>query len=106
MVKNYQDNDFNENKLTKLDQITVNRNPILNNELASKEYVDDTMGENIFLGFNQTLENYLTLSVGTDIRILTKYDKIQITDTTVIKHPNTGGYLLQIWAMNCNDKII
>ena len=76
MVKNYQDNDFNENKLTKLDKITVNRNPILNNELASKEYVDDTIGENLFLKFYQTLVKYLTLSVGNDIRNLTKKDKI------------------------------
>ena len=29
---------------------------------------------------------------------------IQITDTTIIKYPNTGGYLLQTWVMKCNDK--
>ena len=35
---------------------------------------------------------------------MTKYDKIQITDTTIFKYPNTGGYLLQNWVIKCNDK--
>ena len=30
--------------------------------------------------------------------------RIQITDTTSIEYPNTGGYLLQNWATKCNDK--
>ena len=37
---------------------------------------------------------------------LTKYDKIQITDPTINKYPNTGGYLLQNWVIKCNDKNI
>ena len=43
------------------------------------------------------------MSVGDDIYNLTKYDKIQITDTTINKYPNTGGYLLQNWVIQCND---
>ena len=35
---------------------------------------------------------------------MTKYDKIQITGTSIIKYPNTGGYLLQNWVIKCNDK--
>ena len=35
---------------------------------------------------------------------LTKYDKIPIIDTTIIKSPNTGCYLLQNWNIKCNDK--
>ena len=35
---------------------------------------------------------------------LTKYDKIPKTDTTEIKYPNSGGYLLQQWNIKCNDK--
>ena len=27
-----------------------------------------------------------------------------MTDTTVIKYPNSGGYLLQNWNIRCNDK--
>ena len=56
------------------------------------------------LRFNQTLQNYLKVSVGSDIYNLTKYNKIQLTDITIIKYPNSGGYLLQNWNIKCNDK--
>ena len=36
LVKNNQDNDFNDNKLTNIDSITFNRNPASNNELPKK----------------------------------------------------------------------
>ena len=104
LVKNFQDSDFNDNKLTNLDSITVNRNPSLDNELANKKYVDDSLGGGKVLRFNQTLENYWKVSVGNDKYNLTKYDKLQITDTTIIKAPNNGGYLIQIWGIKCNDK--
>ena len=35
---------------------------------------------------------------------MTNYDKIQLTDTTIILSPNNGGYLLQNWIIKCNDK--
>ena len=35
---------------------------------------------------------------------MTKYNKIQLTDTSIIKYPNNGGYLLQNWNIRCNDK--
>ena len=44
------------------------------------------------------------MSVGNDKYNLTNYNKIQITDTTIIKSPNNGGYLLQNWNIKCNDK--
>ena len=50
------------------------------------------------------MQNYLKISVGNNTYNLTKYDKIQIKDTTIIKSPNTGGYLLQNWVIKCNDK--
>ena len=95
LVFNDQDNVFDNNKLTNLDSIRVNRNPNIDSELANKKYIDDELDKNTVLRFNQTLENYLKVSVGNDTYNLTKYDKIQITDTTFIKYPNTGGYLLQ-----------
>ena len=52
-VFNDQDNEFDNNTLTNLDSITVNRNPNLDNEL-SKKYVDDELDKNTLL--NQTLE--------------------------------------------------
>ena len=89
-----------------MDSITVNRNPNLDNELANKKYIDDELDKNTVLRFNQTLENYLKASVGNDTYNLTKYDKIQLTDTTITKYPNTGGYLLHNWVIKCNDKNI
>ena len=103
-VFNDQDNEFDNNKLTNLDSVTVNRNPILDNELANKKYIDDELDKNTVLRFNQTLENYLKVSVGNDTYNPTKYDKIQFTDTTIIKYPNSGGYFLQNWIIRCNDK--
>ena len=46
----------------------------------------------------------MKVSVGNDTYNLTNIKKIQITDTTVIKSPNTGGFLLQNWNIKCNDK--
>ena len=61
LVKNNQDNDLNDNKLTNIDSIQVNRNPSLDYELANKKYIDDSIAENTLLRFNQTLTNYLYL---------------------------------------------
>ena len=35
---------------------------------------------------------------------MTKYNKIHLRDTTIIKFPNTGGYLPQNWLIICNDR--
>ena len=103
-VFNDQDNEFDNNKLTNLDSVTVNIDPSSDNELANKKYIDNSIGEGTFLRFNQTLQNYFKVSVGNDTCNLTKYDKIQITDTRIIKYPTTGAYLLQNWIIRCNDK--
>ena len=91
LVKNNQDNDLNDKKLKNLDKITVNRNPILNNEVSNKKYIDDQLNNNIILRFNETLENYLKVSVGIDTYYLNNYDNFQKTDTTIIKAPNNGS---------------
>ena len=72
LVKNIQDNDFNDNKLTNLDSVVVNGDPISDRELANKKYVDNSVGDNNVLRFNQTLENYLKVSVGNDTYNLSK----------------------------------
>ena len=105
-VFNDQGNEFDNNKLTNLDSVTVNRNPDLDDELANKKYIDDELDKNTVLRFNQTLENYLKVSVGNDTYSLTKYDKIQFIDTTEIKYPNIGSDLLQKWNIKCNNKNI
>ena len=90
-VFNDQDNEFDNNKLTKVYSVTVNRNPSLVNEVSNKKYVDESKGEGTLLRFNQTLENYLKVTVGNDTYNLTENKKIQITDTTYLKFPNVGG---------------
>ena len=105
LVKNNQDNDLNDKKLTTLDSITIIRNPILDNEVSNKiKYIDYELNENTILRFNQTLESYLKVSVGNDTYTLTKYNKIQLTDTTVMTAGKTGGYLLPYWKIECNDR--
>ena len=104
LVKYNRNNDLNDNKLTILGCITVNRNPISDNEIGNKKYIDDELDKNTIVRFNQTLRNYLKVSVGNDTYNLTKYDKLRITDTTILKPPNNGGYLSQNWVINCNDK--
>ena len=42
--------------------------------------------------------------MGNDIYNLTKYNKIQLTDTTVIKAGNNGITVLAYWRIVCNDK--
>ena len=52
LLKNNQDNDLNDNKLTNLDSITVNRNPSSDNDLSKKKYVDDDIDKNKIVRFN------------------------------------------------------
>ena len=104
LVKNNQDNDFNDNKLININSVQVNRVPDSENESANKKYINDSIGEGTLLRFNQTLQNYLKVSIGNDTYNLTKYNKIQLTDITEIKFPNTGSDLLQKWKIYCNNK--
>ena len=85
LVKNNQDNDFNYNKLTNKESNIINREPSSDTELTNKKYNDDTIEKDTIPRFNQTLQNYLKVSVGSDTYNLTKNDKIQIPDTTIIK---------------------
>ena len=103
-VFNDLDNEFDKNKITNLVSIIVNRDPSSDIELANKKYDEDSIGGGNVLRSNQALQNYLKVTVGNDTYNLTEYDKKQSTDTTIIKYPNTGGYLLQNWVIKCNDK--
>ena len=85
-------------------KITVNRKPTSDNELSNKKCIDDELEKNTILRFNQTLENYLKVSVGIKTYNLNKYDKTQITDITTLKAPKKEGYLLQQWNIKCIDK--
>ena len=72
MVKNNQDNDLIDNKLTNINSITTNRSPTSDNEVSSKKYIDDELDKNTILRFNQTKQNYLEVSIGNDTYNLTK----------------------------------
>ena len=98
-VFNDQDKEVDKNKLINLDSVLFNRNPNSDNELSSKNYVDDSIAEGTIGRFKQTLENYLRVSVGNDTYNLTEYDKIQITDVTEIRYPNIGYDLLPRWRV-------
>ena len=104
LVKNDLDKDFNENKITNINSITISNNPTENNHVSNKKHIDDELDKNTIVRFNQTLQNYLKISVGNDTYNLTKYDKIQVTDITFLKAGKTGGYLLLYWKIICNDK--
>ena len=104
IVKNNQDNDLNDNKLTNINSITINNNPTDDNHVSNKKYIDSELDKNTILRFNQTLQNYLKVSVGSDRYNLAKYDKIQLTDITTMESGNTGAYLLPYWKIICNDK--
>ena len=107
----------------KLDSIFVNSpitSPRTIKELPTKSYVDSLHEGNersrrdlgldfydessTLVRFNQALQNYLKVSVGNDTYNLTKYDKIQITDTTEMRYPIIGSDLLQKWNIKCNNK--
>ena len=104
IVKNNQDNDLNDNKLTNTNFITSNSNPTDDNHVSNNKYIDDELDENTILRFNQTLQNYFKVSVAKDAYNLTKYDKIQLTDITAMKPGNNGACLLPYWKIICNDK--
>ena len=76
LVKNNQDNDFNDKKLKNVNRITTNPNPTSDNQVVNKKYIDDELDKNTVLRFIQTLENYSKVSAGNDIYHLTKYNKI------------------------------
>ena len=57
IVKNNQDIYFNDNNLTNIDSITINKNPTSDNEMAIKKNYDDELDKNTLLRFNQTLQN-------------------------------------------------
>ena len=70
---------------------------------TQRKHVAKELEKSTILRFNQTLQNYLKVSVGNDVYNLTKYDRNQITDTNIIKTGNAGGYLLQQWNKKCKD---
>ena len=105
LVKNNQDNDLNDDKLLNKNSITVNNNPIDDNHVSNKTYIDDELDKNTILRFNQTLQNYLKVSVGNDTYNLTRYDKLELIDVTEIRYPKIGITLLPKWKIRNLNRI-
>ena len=53
--------------MTNLDSVSVNRNPSSDNELTITKDIHELLDSDDFLKSNQTLENYLELSVGNHV---------------------------------------
>ena len=105
LVENNQDNDFNDNKLTNINSISIKNDPTHNDHVSNKKYVDVELDKNSIVRFNQTLQRYLKVSVGNDTYNLTKYDEIQLTDVTEIRYPNIGITLLPKWKIKNLNKL-
>ena len=111
-----------KSKLDEQDSITLYSNqltPRTRIEVPTKSYVDrlpeinrnrrdlsSVFNDQDIEFDNNTLTNLdsVAISVGNDTCNLTKNDKLQSIDTTIINYPNSGGYLLQQWNIKCNDK--
>ena len=52
IVKNNQDNIFNNNKSTNINSITINSNPTHNNHVTNKKYIDDELDKNTLVRLN------------------------------------------------------
>ena len=81
-----QDNDFDNNKLTNLAFVTINRAPIVDNDLATENYVDDSIRDGKILKFNKRLENiskFLSEAMFTILLIMTKYT-LEIQNLSII----------------------
>ena len=72
LVKNNQDNNLNDTKLTNINSITINNNPNDDDHVSNKKNVDDQLDKNTIVSFNETLQNFLKVSIGGDIYHLTK----------------------------------
>ena len=105
LVKNNQDNDLNDNKLTNINSITINTTPTHNNHVTNKKYIDDELDKDTIVRLNDdSNDRYLKVNINNTTYNLQIYNKILLTDTTIIKFPNHGGYLLPNWRIFCNDR--
>ena len=88
-------------KLPRLDAVTVIRNPTSDNEISTIKYDVDELKKTTILRFNQTLQNYLKVSVGNHVYNPPKYDRRQTSIISIIKFPNSGGYFFQQRIIKC-----
>ena len=104
-VRNNQDNNFNDNKLTNINSITINNNATDYNHVSNKKYVDNQLEKNTIVRLNDDSNNiYMQLRINNTPYNPQIYNKILLTDTTIIKFPNNGDSLLANFRIFCNDR--
>ena len=105
MVKYNQDNNFNDNNLTNINSITINDNPTDDSHVSNKKYIDDELDKVTIVTLNDdSNDRYLKVNIENSTYNLQINNKILLTDTTILKYPNNGGYLLPNWRIFCNDR--
>ena len=83
LVKNNQDNDFNDNKLTNINLITINNNPTNNIHVTNKKYIDDELDKKTVVRLNDdSNDRYLQVRINNTPYNLQIYNKTHIIDTT------------------------
>ena len=106
LVKNNQDNDLNDNKLTKINSITINNNPTDDNHVSNKKYIDEELDKNTIVRLNDdSNDRYLQVHINNSPYNLHIYNKTQIIDATKLILPNSGKDLLQNWKIICNNRL-
>ena len=73
--------------------------------MSKKKLIDDELDKNTINKFNQTLQNYLKVSVGNDTYNLINDNKVHLVDIAENKHPNKGYTLLPRWRIKNNIKV-
>ena len=64
LVKNNQDNDFNDNKLTNINSITINTTPTDNNHVINKKYIDDELDKDTIVRLDDdSNDRYLKVNI-------------------------------------------
>ena len=105
MVKNNEDNDFNDNNLTNINPITISNNPTDDNHVSNKKYIDDELDKNTIVRLNDnSYDRYFQNHINNTAYNLQIYNKTQIIDTTKLIFPNTGTDLLRNWKIICKNR--
>ena len=100
LVKDNQDKNFKNNKLTKINSITINKNPTDYNHVSNKKYVDDQLDKDSIVRLNDdSNDRYLKVNINNTTYNMQIYNKLLLTDTTIIKFPNNGDSLLLNWRI-------
>ena len=106
LVKNNQDNDFDNNKLTNINSITINNNPTEDDQVSNKKYIDEELDKDTKVRLNDdSNDRYLQVCINNTPYNLQIYNKTQIFDTTKLIFPNTGTDLLQNWKFIYNNRL-